>query len=104
MSDKEIKRICLDFRKGLLGKKSSELMCFAVSSPLQAVLSLCDYETKLVSGEVKTCCYTINHYWLEMEDGRIIDATADQFNDAGKKMPKVYIGEKPEFYLPLNSK
>lgn len=39
------------------------------------------------------------HYWIELDNGLIIDATGDQFNKKlGTNMPKVYIGELPENY------
>lgn len=99
MSEKLL-TICKDFRKGILGRQSPKWMCFAVSAPLQAFLSVCGYETKLINGEVETKDHTIDHYWLELPDSQIIDATADQFNSFFKrKMPPVYIGAKPDWYL-----
>lgn len=97
-SDKNILKICSEFKKGILGGKPSRLMCFAVSAPLQTYLRFCGIETKLVEGEIEFEDSLINHYWLELADGRIIDATADQF----KEMPEIYIGKKPEWYNLTN--
>lgn len=100
-SDKELKRFCLEFRDGILGSRSSESMCFALSGRLRSLLnSIYGVETELIEGIVKTCVYVSNHFWLQLADGRILDPTADQFNDAlKKKMPKIYLGEKPDWYL-----
>jgi hypothetical protein len=39
------------------------------------------------------------HVWVELEDGTVIDPTADQFNQPnGEPMPKVYVGPRPEWY------
>jgi hypothetical protein len=93
-------RTVFSFRKGIIGKRSSDLMCFAVCAPLQGYLGMLGYETKLVKGEIDVSAdYVIGHYWLALPDGRIIDPTADQFESpTGEKMPEVYIGERPEWY------
>ena len=75
----------------MLGKKQPHLMCFAVSWPLQAYLKSVGIDTELIEGS----CGDAEHYWLRLQDGRILDATADQFNNAG---PKVYLGEQPDYY------
>lgn len=90
-----LKSNVLSFRKGILGKKSSHKMCFAVCAPLQGFLELMGYQVELVEGEYQNT----NHYWLQLPDGNIIDPTADQFQTpTGEPMPKVYIGKKPEWY------
>ncbi len=95
MTDAKLKKIAVDFRKGLLGNKSSELMCAAVCMPLQAVLSLYGVETTYKEIDFGW----INHVWLRLPDGRILDPTADQFNIEGSvRMPKVYLGEVPDIY------
>jgi len=40
----------------------------------------------------------MNHYWLELPDGQVLDPTADQFNDEDgfehlRPLPPVYIGK-----------
>lgn len=94
-----IYRIAKSFRSGILGKRPSDQMCFAVCAPLQSLLATLGYESDLVEGHIKSSHYVGNHYWLKLSDGRIIDPTADQFpKPTGEPMPEVYIGEKPEWY------
>lgn len=103
MTDKQILKMVSDFKNGLLSKRNSDNMCYAVCAPLQAFLELSGIECYLVEGSVdlKDCSY--GHYWIELEDGRIIDPTADQFNKHGTtpKFPSVYIGELPAQYEPV---
>ena len=41
-----------------------------------------------------------DHVWLKLEDGRILDPTADQFtNMDGSAMPAVFLGKKPDWYF-----
>lgn len=88
-------RIASEFRRGLLDGRPSALMCYAVSAPLHGYLSACGYETELIEGEV----YGRQHFWLRLADGRILDATADQFDAPdGGPMPEVYIGDAPAWY------
>lgn len=56
-------------------------------------------ECRLIKGSVHK---EINcHFWLELPDGTIIDATASQFRRRNQRaMPLVYIGERPEWYDP----
>jgi hypothetical protein len=85
MTDQELIAIATDFRAGLLGSHPSTDMCFAVSAPLQGLLSaLYGVQTELEEVDFGDT----NHVWLRLSDGRILDATADQF---GK--PAVYLGE-----------
>lgn len=101
MTDKNIIRVVKSFRHGILGRKESDFMCLAVSSPLQSFLK---YEhglnTRLVSGYLKIQTkpgrfMEPEHSWLELEDGRIIDPTHDQFGYE----EKVYLGSKPSNYF-----
>lgn len=91
MKTSELKRTCLAFRKGILNGRPSQMMCAIVSYALQGYLAVLGIPTKIVEGRK-------GHVWLEMEDGRIIDATADQFNGKFLKFPKVYIGDLPDFH------
>ena len=102
MRKKKLLSFVEEFRSGLLGEKPSDMMCFAVSAPLQAMLSFSGVETELMQGfydEGNQCVARndpnacLNHIWLQCEDGTIIDATADQFDG-----PKVYIGPAIELY------
>jgi len=91
ISDEKLVEIASGFRDGILDKRSSVMMCYAISAPLQAYLSFMGIETKLVKGH----CHHAEHYWLRLKDGRILDATADQFVT---NMPKVYLGKPPHHY------
>lgn len=71
-------------------------MCYAVSAPLQGYLkTFHNIKTRLVSGYLKVGKFEPEHFWLELEDKRIIDPTHDQFGYT----PKVYIGEKPKNFF-----
>ena len=52
ITDKELIKITTQFTKGILGKRKSEGMCFAVCAPLQGYLSICKIETELIEGEI----------------------------------------------------
>ena len=98
MNKKELLKMVKGFRYGLLGRKSGRKQCFVVSMPLQGFLTAIGIKTKLIEGEVCYYRHWIGHFWLEMEDGKIIDPTAEQFSTPKRKMPRVYIGAKPKWY------
>ena len=91
MNRDELLSFVEEFRDGVLGERSSDMMCFAVSAPLQAMLSFTGVETEMMEGFYDDG--DRNHVWLQCEDGTVIDATADQFDG-----PKVYIGPSTELY------
>lgn len=98
MSDDELLDVCSGFRDGILdcaryGGKSDG-MCYAVSMALGGYLAWLGFECRLIEGAVGRS----NHFWLQHPDGRIIDATADQFSTEKRPMPKVYLGSKPKHY------
>lgn len=101
MPRKKLLRLVTDFRRGLLGKKSSRGFCFAVCAPLCAYLEAGGIECSLHEGRIEKGD-TINHIWIEFPDGFIVDPTADQFTTPdGVAMPPVFIGERPSWYLDL---
>jgi hypothetical protein len=92
-----------DFRQGIvdgIGGGSSASMCDAVCFPLQGFLAFAEnIETRCRYGFFETSSGALQHYWLEMENGEIIDPTADQLEAHGfPKLPGVYIGPRPGFY------
>ena len=92
----ELLRTVTEFRDGILNGAPSDLMCFAVCAPLQSYLHMCGTDTALIHGEFEGW---MNHVWLEMEDGQIIDPTFDQITKwINKPLPPVYIGPKPDWY------
>lgn len=91
MTDAELIQIASDFREGILDGRSSERMCAAVSWPIGAYLeSICGIETEAIEGDLGH----MNHVWLRLSDGRVLDATADQFNRLfpDLNLPSVYLG------------
>lgn len=89
MTDKQLKRIAREMRRGILGKRSPYMMCMAVSAPLQGLLAFHGVDAELVELDFTT----VNHVVLRLADGRILDATADQFG-----LEAVYLGELPALY------
>lgn len=92
MNDKELILVADGFRKGVLEGRKSNNWCYAISAPLAIYLEFCGYPCELVCGYIGDT----EHYWIALSDGRILDPTADQFNDS---MPRVYIGIKPLNYI-----
>lgn len=94
MRSRDIIRIARGFRQGVLGTRPSAGMCLVVSAPLQGLLSaVYGVETELVEVDF----HSTNHVYLRLPDGRILDATADQFPG----MPDVYFGPWPEQYREM---
>jgi hypothetical protein len=93
MTDAQLLKFVTGFRRGIVGRGKSEYMCFAVCAPLVTLLNMHGVPSKLREGTVKFEIGSINHFWIELEDGRVIDPTADQFNRFfGRSLPKVYLG------------
>jgi hypothetical protein len=90
MTDKQLVSTARAMRRGILGKRSSADMCMVVSAPLQGFLSaVYMFDTTLEEVDFGET----NHVFLRLSDGRILDATADQFG-----LEPVYLGEMPELY------
>lgn len=99
MTDLNLLKIVRGFRKGLLGNKKPNMMCFAVCSPLKTFLQVGGIECKLKEVCVVQGPSVWFHWYLELEDGRILDPTASQFvAPDGQKMPVIYLGERPYWY------
>lgn len=64
-------------------------MCVALSAPLHAALSLLAIPCRL-------CASTVGgwaHVFLQLGDGRVLDPSADQFNEhTPESLPAVYLG------------
>lgn len=96
--------VAKEFRSGIvdgIGKGSSAGMCDAVCLPLQGYLSAIEgVETRAVHGDFRLPNgRLLEHWWLELPNGEILDPTADQLAAYGfQKMPPVYVGPKPPFY------
>jgi hypothetical protein len=100
MTNKQIKQIAIEFRRGMLGKRKSQGMCAAVSWALQGYLSFLGVETFVHEGDVGDW----NHVWLVRRNGDVIDATADQFSTREEKLPKVYVGRPLAIHKTNNGK
>ena len=89
MTDAELIEFASEFREGILEGRSSWMMCFAVAAPLAGLLKMHGVDAVLKEGDLGE----LNHFWLCLPDGRVLDPTADQFNDFGVElMPSVYLG------------
>lgn len=94
MTDKQLIKVAADFRKGILGKRSPRLMCMVVSAPLQGFLAgVYGVETTIETVWFPENTRACNHTFLRLPDGRILDATADQFG-----LEPIYLGEMPAVY------
>lgn len=92
----ELKKIVTEFREGILSGAPSAFMCMAVCVPMESYLSMCGYPVSMVHGTVDLPDYDMDHVWLELPDGTIVDPTADQFSELN--LPPVYIGVLPAAY------
>lgn len=81
MSDREIIETSKEFVKGLLGKRSTRDMCFIVSTALAGYLNAIGVTCEAVEGLFDGW----HHWWVELDDGRVIDATANQFKTNDKR-------------------
>lgn len=112
MEDKQLISYCRSFREGLLGGRSSYLMCAAVCWPLVGLLEML-YSVKCEA--VESHLGEINHVWIKLADGRALDPTADQFNGilctaairllgcGSNKLPDVYLGKPLMIHATDNS-
>lgn len=101
MTDKQLLKISTGFRKGLLNGQPPAEKCLMVSEALHGYLHFCRVLSNLEESEITfdDGANIYLHWYLRMKDGRILDATASQFNHLSEvKMPEVYLGELPEHY------
>lgn len=106
VSDRRIYNIVREFRSGLLGPRGSgNSMCFAVCGPLVGLLNSMGVKAELRMAWLQLHeIGSSNHFWIELEDGRVIDPTADQFNHLlGERLPKIYFGAPLEKLHPRQS-
>lgn len=96
MTERELRKVANDFVKGF-GKV--ERMCYLLSPALQGYLhTTFGIKTKLIQGIVIFDKAYHGHYWLELENGKILDPTAGQFQNP--MTLKVFLGKQPENYHP----
>lgn len=89
MTLKQIKYQSSEFSKGIIGSKSSTRMCFIVCIALRGYLHAIGVECRLIDGWVKGH----PHCWIKLDNGLIIDPTADQFGLKNK-----FVSRRPSFY------
>lgn len=94
MTDRQLVKAARDFRRGVIGRRSSRLMCFAVCAPLETLLALGGVEVRLEELQF----VEVNHVVLRLGDGRILDPTADQFG-----LEPVYLGPMPTRYEQMQA-
>lgn len=99
MTDNSLIEFARGFRKGVLGGRGPSGMCAAICYPLESLLAQQGIVVTVVHGEVGED--GDGHVWLELPDGRILDPTADQFDDLAPDgfMPDIYLGTKPDYYF-----
>lgn len=100
MTDQEVKDFALNFRKGLLGGKSSSSMCCVITQPLSVLLSSCGVDNEIIKVDIDASrskqeldCEVVEHFCIKI-GRKILDPTADQFKD----MDKVFYGSRPIWY------
>lgn len=93
--DAELLRMVAAFREGILNGESSAFMCHAICLPLQSLLAHGGLDVTRVQGWVDCGDYDMEHTWLRLADGRVLDPTADQFP---LSLPPVYLGQLPAAY------
>lgn len=104
MNDAQLIKFATSFRRGILGREASDYACFMVCAPLAPLLEMNGLNVQVRTGQIPLeGAGSINHYWIELEDGRVLDPTADQFNKwFGEGWPKVYLGPALEIH-PLST-
>lgn len=94
MSDEELIDIVKHFTAGKTGGEIKR-KCIIISKPLSRYLNELGVKNKLVEYSVRTPSSWWSHWALELEDGRILDATAGQFD---LDLPTIYLGELPSSF------
>ena len=114
-----LQQVVSDYCSEIMPKQSSDDMCYIMCISLQAILELmghscfinqgsfslsADYVNNIADIERRTLLQsqdnTVNHYWMELEDGTLIDPTADQLARLYglPELPVHYVGDKPDWY------
>lgn len=94
MTDQELTAFVRSFRDGILEGRPSFAMCFMVCSPLVTLLRMHGVECELVESEIVDGVH-INHVWIKLSDGRVLDPTVEQFDG---DMPPVYLGPPTKYH------
>lgn len=90
-----------EFTEGLLGNNYNPLgKCFIVCFPLSGYLQFNGVNNRVLEVEIEVGDLLAEHFCILLTDGRILDTTASQFisTETKMRMPKVYLGVKPDWY------
>lgn len=99
MNDKQLIRFAKSFRTGIIGRKAGDYACFMVCAPLAPLLRHSGVKAEMRDGWIALDVGSINHYWIELADGRVLDPTAEQFNKRlGLDLPRVYLGPPTQIH------
>lgn len=88
MQKSEIKAYAKQFREAFLRGTPSYRMCAALSGPLCSALNLLGVDAHLRAADMGG----IEHIYLQLPDGTVLDPTADQIEGADARLPPVYLG------------
>lgn len=86
IADAKLVQYVREFREGILSGETSHYRCFMVCAPLATLLSIEGCLVRLVEHLTPE---GLNHYFMLLPDGRVLDPTLDQF---GSDHPDVYLG------------
>lgn len=91
MIDAELTAYAGEFRDAALSGASSDRMCAALSWPLAAALNTLGIKAQLIETVFEE---NRNHVFIRMVDSRVLDVTADQFNERYHRpiFSSVYLG------------
>ena len=92
MTDKKILKLACQIRNIYVGNNSSRGYCILVSQKLHRELIAVGCPCTVMQGSVGRH----GHLWVQLEDGRILNATGDQFTR--HRLPPVYLGPRPHCY------
>lgn len=107
MTDAEIIEFAAEFRGGLIGQGGPHMLCFVICAPLVTLLGMHGVPGRMMEGDVHLKGGGgMNHVWIELDDGRVLDPSADQFNGfRDGDMPAVYLGPaKPDLHTAIRSR
>jgi hypothetical protein len=78
-------------------------MDYMISAPLEGILRFNGCDCTLGESIVKLPKGYAIHTWIKLADGRVLDATADAFNDypGYEKMDKIYLGPPLKIHREL---
>ena len=98
-SDKKLIKVATEFRAGILGEDIPNMRCGMVSWPLAGHLQFLGVKCTTAEADLGW----INHVWIVLQDGRVLDPTASQFNGELGEWPPVYLGPPdPRIHIPAS--